>query len=73
MIELLTNMIVVTALGGSVLIVAVVIAKAVIYLAAAGSITLPDPAVTSVPHCRYCGKVFLGSEVKCDHCGAERQ
>lgn len=73
MIELLTNMIVVTALGGACLIVVIVVVKAVVALAAAGSITLPDSAVVSVPHCRYCGQVFLGSEVKCEHCGAERQ
>jgi hypothetical protein len=73
MIQLIANLIVVTALGGSLLIVAFVVAKALIYLAAAGSTTLPDPAVVSVPHCKYCGHVFLGSEVQCDFCGAERQ
>ena len=73
MIELLTNMIVVTALGGACLIVALVIAKAVISLAAIGSSKGSVSVVVSEKVCRYCGQVFLGSEVKCEHCGAVRQ
>lgn len=73
MIQLIANMIVVTALGGAILIVAVVIGKVVIALAAAGSTTLYSPAAVSQKTCRYCGQVFLGSEVKCENCGAVRQ
>jgi hypothetical protein len=73
MIELIANLIVVTALGGAFLIVTLVVARAVIALAAAGSTTLSDPAAISIPHCKYCGQIFLGSEVKCENCGAVRQ
>jgi hypothetical protein len=73
MFELIANMIVYVTLGGTLLILAIVILKTVIALVASVSTTLSEPAVVSVPHCRYCGQVFLGSEVKCEHCGAVRQ
>lgn len=70
MIEILTNLIVITALGGSLLIVIVVVTKALISLAAMGSQN-SDSVVVSEKVCKYCGAVLTGS--KCNYCGAVRQ
>jgi hypothetical protein len=68
MIELIANLIAVTALGGAFLIVAIVVARAVISLAARAS-TSSVSVVVSKRVCRYCG-VILGEEHKCQNCGA---
>jgi len=73
MIQLIANLIVFTALGGAFVIVAVVVVKAFIALAAIGSSKGSVSVVVSEKVCRYCGQGFLGSEVKCEHCGAVRQ
>lgn len=68
MIELLTNMITWTALGGSLVIVAIVTVKTIISLAARASV--PSPLVESKERrCAYCGMI-LGEEHKCKNCGA---
>jgi len=71
MIEVLTDMIVWTALGGSLLIIAIVVMKAVVSLAARASVVEKGhPTVVSKEReCRYCGMI-LGQEHKCSNCGA---
>jgi nitrous oxide reductase accessory protein NosL len=70
MIELLTNMIAWTALGGSLLIIVLLVIKASVSLAARASVPKTSPAVVSKERvCRYCG-VILGEEHKCKNCGA---
>ena len=68
MIQLIANLIVFTALGGACLIVALVIAKAVIALAAIGSSKGSVSVVVSEKVCPYCGAVLTGD--RCDYCGA---
>ena len=71
MLELLTNMIVWTALGGSLLITVLMVVKVSVSLLARASLPKTSPVVVSKERaCKYCGQVFLGSEVKCEHCGA---
>jgi hypothetical protein len=73
MLELLTNMIVWTALGGSVLIIIIVVVKAVATLAGRASMPETSPVLASKQRtCRYCGMV-LGEEHKCLNCGAVEQ
>jgi hypothetical protein len=69
-LELLTNLIVVTALGGALAVVVLVVVKALISLAAIGS-SKGSVSVVSEKVCRYCGAVLTGS--KCEYCGAVRQ
>jgi len=70
MIELLTNMIVWTALGGSLLITVLLVVKVSVSLAARASVPKTSPVVVSKERvCRYCGMV-LGEEHKCKNCGA---
>ena len=71
MIELLTNFIVVTALGGAAIVVALAVIKVVVSLAGLRS-SKADSDVVSKKACAYCGSL-LGEESKCDYCGAVRQ
>ena len=70
MIELLANMIVWTALGGSLLITILLVVKVSVSLLARASLPKTSPVVVSKERvCRYCG-VILGEEHKCQNCGA---
>lgn len=68
MIQLIANLIVFTALGGTLLIVIIVVVKALISLAAIGSSKGSVSVIVSEKVCRYCGAILTGS--KCDYCGA---
>jgi len=69
-IELIANLIVFTALSGALVVVVLVVVKALIAL---GAFASNDSLVVSEKVCKYCGQMFLGSEVKCENCGAARQ
>lgn len=69
-LQLIANLIAVTALGGAFAIVVLVVVKALIALAAIGS-SKGSVSVVSEKVCRYCGAVLTGS--KCEYCGAVRQ
>lgn len=71
MIQLLANMIVITALGGVAIAVALAVVKVVISFAALRS-SKPDSTVVSKKTCAYCGSL-LGEETQCPYCGAVRQ
>ena len=71
MIQLLTNLIVITALGGAAITVALAVGKAVLSFRASGSSNV-DSNVVSKRACAYCGHT-LGEETQCDYCGAVRQ
>lgn len=71
MIQVIANVIVVTALTGVAFAVALAVAKIVVSLAALRS-SKADSNVVSKKACAYCGSL-LGEETKCPHCGAVRQ
>ena len=71
MIQLLANMIVITALGGAAIAVALTVVKVVVSFAALRS-SKPDADVVSKKTCAYCGSL-LGEETQCPYCGAVRQ
>jgi len=72
MIEVLTNMIVITAFGGAAIVVALTVAKVVLAFAAAVRSSKVDSTVVSKKACAYCGSL-LGEETQCPYCGAVRQ
>lgn len=71
MIQLLANMIVITALGGAAIAVALAVVKVVLSFAALKS-SKPDADIVLEKTCAYCGSL-LGDKNKCEHCGAMRQ
>ena len=71
LIQLLTNAIVITALGGAAIIVALAVVKVVLAFAALRS-SKPESTVVSKKTCAYCGSL-LGDKNKCEHCGAMNQ
>lgn len=72
MIQLIANMIVITALGGAAIAVALAVAKVVLAFAAAVRSSKVDSTVVSEKACAYCGHI-LGDKNKCEHCGAMNQ
>jgi len=70
-LQLIANLIAVTALGGAATVVALVVVKALIALAATGS-SKADSVVASQKVCKYCGAV-LAEDGTCKNCGAVRQ
>ena len=72
MIQLIANMIVITALGGAAIIVALAVVKVVLAFAAAVRSSKPDAHVVLEKTCAYCGHM-LGEETQCEYCGAVRQ
>jgi hypothetical protein len=72
MIQLITNLIVVTALVGALAVVVLVVVKALISLAAIESLK-SDVPVVSQKVCKYCGARLAENDLKCQTCGAVRQ
>ena len=68
MIHLLTNLIVATALLGSLAAVIVAVLGLIRKVGKEAEV----PAVASKPFCRYCGRKFEDHSVECKHCGAGR-
>ena len=71
LIQPLANTIVITALGGAAVVVALTVVKIVVSFAALRS-SKPDADVVSKKACAYCGPL-LGEETQCPYCGAVRQ
>ena len=72
MIQLLANMIVITALGGAAIAVALTVVKVVVSFAALRS-SKADSNVVLENTCKYCGHILGEEETQCPYCGAVRQ
>lgn len=71
MIQFITTLIVVTALGGAAVAVIIVVVRSVVSLGISLS-SKADADVVLGKACKYCGHK-LGEEGKCAYCGAVRQ
>ena len=69
MIQLLANLIVLTALGGAFAVVALVVVKVVLSFGASVAVARASPEPVKV--CAWCGHQL--STVVCDYCGADNR